>query len=101
MKGMETEPLRCHRVLLRGRVQGVFFRQSTADQARRLGLRGWVRNLPDGRVEALIAGAPKAIEDLLDWMRAGGPPEGRVEDLSLEDAALPEPATFEIRDTPR
>lgn len=66
-----------------GRVQGVYFRASTQGQAAALGLSGWVRNLPDGRVEFVAEGPPAAIERLLAWMRAGGPPSGRVEDLEL------------------
>jgi acylphosphatase len=65
-------------LLVSGRVQGVFYRQSTAEVARRLGLDGWVRNLPDGRVELLAEGARGALEALLQACRRG-PPAARVD----------------------
>lgn len=54
-----------------GRVQGVFFRASTRDTARRLGLTGWVRNLSDGRVEGLFEGEEESLRRLLEWCRRG------------------------------
>lgn len=75
-----------HHVLLSGLVQGVGFRWGTVQEARRLGARGWVRNLPDGRVEAHVQGEPEAVEALLDWMRRG-PRGARVESLAVEDTA--------------
>ena len=58
-------------VLIEGRVQGVFFRAYTRDQARARGLKGWVRNLPDGRVEALFEGDQTALHGMLAWCRQG------------------------------
>ena len=58
-------------VLIEGRVQGVFFRASTRDEARARGLAGWARNLPDGRVEALFEGDKRAVETMLAWCRQG------------------------------
>ena len=69
-------------LVVSGRVQGVFFRQSTADTARRLGLSGWVRNLPDGRVEAEAEGERAALEALVEWCRRG-PPAARVDGLEV------------------
>lgn len=63
-----------YHVWISGRVQGVFFRANTVTQARTLGLTGWVRNLPDGRVEALFEGAAPAVEAMLAWCRSGAPP---------------------------
>lgn len=59
------------RVLIEGRVQGVFFRAHTRDEARLRGLKGWVRNLPDGRVEALFEGDKEAVNAMLAWCRQG------------------------------
>lgn len=70
-------------VIVSGRVQGVFFRAHTQERARALGLSGWVRNLPDGRVEIVAEGGEGKISSLLDWVRIG-PPGARVEGLQLE-----------------
>ena len=61
------------RVLIEGRVQGVFFRASTRDEARARGLAGWARNLPDGRVEALFEGDKRVVENMLTWCQKGPP----------------------------
>jgi acylphosphatase len=91
-------PARVH-LVVSGRVQGVAFRASTADTARRLGLRGWVRNRPDGRVEAEAEGDRAQVEALVAWCRRG-PPAARVLDLEV---TWGEPrgdlAGFEIRDS--
>jgi len=70
----------CH---VTGRVQGVFFRASTREQARLLGLTGYARNLPDGRVEVLACGAPDAVARLRDWLRIG-PAAARVTGIACE-----------------
>ncbi len=96
--GMKDVELSCRHYLVRGRVQGVFFRASAADEARSLNLLGWVRNLPDGRVEAQACGSPQAIADFTEWLRQG-PPAARVEQVETRnlppDDNLPRP--FEIR----
>ena len=74
------------RVLVSGRVQGVFYRSSCADEARRLGLGGWVKNLPDGRVEAVFEGAQRHVEGMVGWCRHG-PPAARVD--AVETAVEP------------
>ncbi len=86
----------CYRFIVTGRVQGVYFRQSTADQARRLGLRGWVRNLPDGRVEGIASGDVAALEALRTWLRHG-PPAARVDDLQWNAAVEAPGEGFEVR----
>jgi acylphosphatase len=58
-------------VFVSGIVQGVFFRQKTKRQAESLGVDGWVRNLPDGRVEAVFEGEEQAVKSLVDWCRHG------------------------------
>ena len=70
------------RFVVSGRVQGVAFRQFTVDEARRLGARGWVRNLSDGRVEGEVEGARAAVEALLRAVRRG-PPAAEVEDVKV------------------
>jgi acylphosphatase len=70
------------RVLVSGRVQGVFFRHSCAREAAAEGLRGSVRNLRDGRVEAVFQGPKPAVERLIDWCRTG-PPAARVEQVTV------------------
>jgi len=75
---------RCVHIYVSGRVQGVFFRASTKDQAQHLGLTGFVRNCPDGRVEIVAEGPFEAIEDLIEWCRLG-PPGARVERVQVSD----------------
>jgi acylphosphatase len=69
-------------VVVSGLVQGVCYRDFTRRWAETIGLAGWVRNLPDGRVEAIIEGEQDAIERLLGILRRG-PPESRVDDLEI------------------
>ena len=61
----------CYRCVIAGRVQGVFFRASTREQAMRLGVTGYARNLSDGRVEVLACGQAAAVSQLRDWLRSG------------------------------
>jgi acylphosphatase len=67
-----AEKVRVH-VVIEGRVQGVFFRASTRDEARARGLAGWVRNRADGRVEAVFEGDKTVVENMLAWCRKGPP----------------------------
>ena len=64
------EHLRAH-VIVHGFVQGVWFRASTKDEADRLGVSGWVRNLPDGSVEAVFEGDKKKVEEIIGWCHRG------------------------------
>jgi acylphosphatase len=86
----------CYRFIVSGRVQGVFFRQSTADRAKALGLDGWVRNLPDGRVEGTAAGPAEALADLRGWLDRG-PPAARVERVEWVAYAEIPAAGFVVR----
>ncbi len=72
-------------VKIRGLVHGVSFRSSMAQLASDLGVRGWVRNLPDGSVEAFLEGDEKKVKRVLDWARFG-PPRARVDKLEVEPA---------------
>ena len=75
--------IRVH-IFVEGRVQGVWFRDSTRAEAVRLGVRGWARNLPDGRVEAVYEGPRAAVEELLAWTRHG-PDRARVTAVEIHD----------------
>jgi acylphosphatase len=84
----------CKRSFVSGRVQGVFYRGSCAREAKRLGVTGYARNLPDGRVEVLACGSPDAVDTLLAWL-AVGPSGARVTHVETFDAAHEErPAAF-------
>jgi len=85
-----------YRVLIRGRVQGVFFRDTCQRMALRRGVNGWVRNLPDGRVEAVFEGRAEDVNRLVDWARQG-PSRAVVADVTVQ-AEQPEGlSTFLIR----
>ncbi|RDZ27617.1 acylphosphatase [Lysobacter silvisoli] len=73
------------RYYVSGKVQGVWFRASTREQALALGLRGYARNLADGRVEVLAAGADDALTQLQAWLQRG-PTHARVDRVLREDA---------------
>lgn len=93
---MAEGKVRAH-VYISGRVQGVFFRDSTRQKARELGVRGWVKNLPDGRVEAVFEGDREAVEALIRWCHVG-PPLARVEKVEVQyEPYLGEFDDFEIR----
>ncbi len=85
------------RCLVAGRVQGVFYRASTRTRAEELGVTGYARNLPDGRVEVLACGDAAAVEALCQWLWRGSPASS-VRDVVIEDvepAALAQwPDTF-------
>ena len=74
----------CRRVLVTGRVQGVWFRGSTQQQAKKLEITGWAKNLPDGRVEVLMCGESTSLDSLQQWLKKG-PPLARVDDLSIHE----------------
>jgi acylphosphatase len=84
--------MKAHRCWVSGRVQGVFYRASAAQRATELGLCGYVRNLPDGRVEVLAVGPIEALRQFTDWL-AIGPSAARVIEVRIEEdtAALADP----------
>ncbi len=84
------------RVLVSGKVQGVYFRANTREQARERGVDGWVRNLRDGRVEAVFEGPAEAVEAMVEWCHEGSP-AARVDDVEAEYANPEGLDGFEIR----
>ena len=88
----ETKELAIIRVhlLISGRVQGVYFRKNARWEALRLGLKGWVKNLPDRRVEAVAEGEEQKVEEFIEWCRRG-PSIANVSELKIEH----QPATGE------
>ncbi len=72
------------RVVIFGRVQGVFFRAETRRIAKELGVSGWVRNVPDGSVEAVFEGPPEMVEKAIEWCREG-PPGAIVQKVEMYD----------------
>jgi acylphosphatase len=90
----------CWLVRVRGRVQGVGFREACVDQATFLGVTGWVRNRFDGSVETLLQGRVEQLARMRDWLWRG-PPAARVEDLALSEVEAPYPRfdRFERRRT--
>lgn len=76
--------MKCVHVFISGRVQGVAFRHYTVKTARSLNLGGWVRNLDDGRVEALFAGDDAAVDAMLAWCRKG-PASARVTSVDIQE----------------
>ncbi|KAJ1270215.1 hypothetical protein BS78_06G036800 [Paspalum vaginatum] len=82
----QSSPTKALRVVVKGRVQGVFFRDWTVETARSLGLAGWVRNLRDGTVEALLSGDPDKVDEMVSRKIPVGPPAAAV------TAVVPTPA---------
>jgi acylphosphatase len=85
----------CMHFFVSGHVQGVWFRASTQDEAKALGLTGWVRNLLDGRVEVLACGGQKELEMLHEWLKKG-PELAKVEQVIAEEAAFEEHDRFAL-----
>ena len=84
------------RVLISGRVQGVFFRDTCRRVASQLGVAGWVRNLGDGRVEAVFEGEPDSVGRMVNWAHRG-PSQASVTAVDVQDEPLEGLGTFEIR----
>jgi acylphosphatase len=90
----------CQHLLIHGYVQGVYYRASMVQEARRLGVAGWVRNRRDGAVEALVLGDAASVQALVDWAHRG-PEQARVERLEVTDVPDPGglPRLFEQQTT--
>ena len=87
----------CKRCLVSGKVQGVFYRASTAERARALGVTGYAKNLADGRVEVLACGEGAKVKELVDWLWKG-PPAAEVQGVDLQEAdAAQAPRNFSTR----
>ncbi|MEJ2453337.1 MAG: acylphosphatase [Candidatus Thiodiazotropha sp.] len=95
MNETNDTPTLCIRCLVAGRVQGVFFRASTRNEAQRLGLTGYARNLMDGRVEVVACGDKEAVETLREWLRRG-PPDARVSGVACEFINYQDFAQFSV-----
>jgi len=90
-------PGRCRRrVLVSGLVQNVWFRASTAKQAARLGVHGWVRNLADGRVETVVEGTADAVQQMIDFC-SRGPEMARVDRIDVLEETPEDLEGFRIR----
>jgi acylphosphatase len=95
MPAMAEKRIR-RRVVVHGRVQGVFFRGSTQDEARRVGVDGWVRNRPDGAVEAVFEGEAAGVEQLVAYCRRG-PSWARVTRVEVIEEAPEGERGFRVR----
>ena len=91
----DDDRTRAH-ALVSGRVQGVYYRANTRETARELGLDGWVRNLDDGRVEAVFEGSRGAVESMVEWCHEGSP-RADVRDVAVEYGEPEGLSGFEIR----
>jgi acylphosphatase len=76
--------MKTQHLLIQGRVQGVWYRESMRREAERLGVAGWVRNAPDGSVEAVVQGSDEAVDALIAWAH-DGPPMAQVERITQTD----------------
>jgi acylphosphatase len=86
----------CMHCFITGRVQGVSYRQTTYQEAVIRGIQGWVRNCPDGRVEAMLQGERKAVEQLRDWLWRGSP-ASEVTSVESQEAQSQPFTQFEVR----
>lgn len=88
----------CLQCYVSGLVQGVFFRRETCEQAKTHGLKGFVRNLPDGRVEVLVCGEKEKVDEMVDWLWEG-PERAQVSNVEIREIPNSEQslANFEVR----
>ena len=94
---MQRDDRKRARVRVSGRVQGVFFRDSTREKAQELGLAGYVKNTPDGDVEALFEGPSEGVEEMVRWC-GQGPPHASVENVEANYESPGDDLTgFEVR----
>jgi acylphosphatase len=91
-RGDEQRAIRC---IVEGKVQGVYYRAATAERATALGLDGWVKNLPDGRVETVARGSLDALTQFAAWLWQG-PPAARVDGVQVEEWSEAVPERFDV-----
>ena len=92
---MIMDDIKTMHLVVSGKVQGVFFRASCVDAARKSGISGWVRNMPDGRVEIIASGTHTHIDEFVKWC-GHGPSGARVDDLQVEEKAFQSFENFTI-----
>lgn len=85
----------CMHCIITGKVQGVWFRAATQEQANMLGLTGWVRNLPDGRVEVFASGEKNQLQKLYSWLQIG-PPRAIVAEATYQELPFKEFDRFSV-----
>jgi acylphosphatase len=88
--------LKCAKLKIFGRVQGVFFRDHTQEKANELKLAGWVKNMPDGTVEALVEGEEAAVKHMIAWCNQGSP-GSKVEKVEVEWVEPSNCESFEVK----
>jgi acylphosphatase len=96
MQGRSGQSTKAVRAIVRGRVQGVWYRVYTERKARELGVFGHVRNLPDGSVEILAEGDPSGVDRLVEWTWTGSP-HSSVTEVEVEDRTGAGLTSFDIR----
>ena len=96
----QSQPIIAAHVFISGTVQGVYYRASTKEQAQSKQVNGWVRNLPDRRVEAWFEGTPEAVEAMIQWCHHG-PPGARVIKVEVDFQKAQNLQGFEIQYYPR
>lgn len=87
--------MKTYELYITGKVQGVYYRSSTQSKAQELGITGYVENLPDGRVHAVIQGRKDACRQLIDWCRQG-PDRAQVSNVDISPISAPSYETFTI-----
>lgn len=83
------------RLIIKGKVQGVFYRATAKDVADLIGVKGWVRNLPDNNVEITATATEELLQKFINWCKQG-PPKAKVEDVTIEEVSLEEFNGFRI-----
>ena len=83
------------RLIIKGKVQGVFYRATAKDVAEQLGIKGWVKNLPDNNVEIRATASEELLQRFIDWCKQG-PPKAKVDEVIVEDLSPEEFNAFKI-----